>query len=284
MIARLFRIWPALIFTLLVTIFLIGPIFTELSTGNYFSNPGTYTFLIENIKLNTVFVLPGVFNSNPFAGSVNGSLWTIPLEVIAYIILLGLFILGVLKSKILSIVVFLLILLDPFIFDHFIFKSFAGSKDLNLFTPCFAFGCILAVLKEEVRINFWVVSAPWIMFALFLTSAYANYFLFLSFFLSILYLSSFKIMLKIKPKSDFSYGVYLWGFTVQQMMKNLFPKTSTEFNQISSLILSLILGYISWHLIEKKFINFGSRLSRNLQPRYQKFFDRIKLPPVKSGA
>ncbi|EAV1602555.1 hypothetical protein DSO13_24965 [Salmonella enterica] len=60
-----------------------------------------YLYVFNNISMITQYNLPGVFLDNPHPISVNGSLWTIPYEVYAYIILLCLFCIGIYKKPLL---------------------------------------------------------------------------------------------------------------------------------------------------------------------------------------
>ncbi|MEO8137438.1 MAG: acyltransferase family protein, partial [Betaproteobacteria bacterium] len=93
--ARALRILPALWVVILVCVFWVGPMVTTLPLAGYFGERDTWRYLILNALLLTYYKLPGVFQSNPVPG-INGALWTIPLEVVMYIILgalgwLGLF-------------------------------------------------------------------------------------------------------------------------------------------------------------------------------------------------
>ena len=63
--ARALRIVPALWLGLLVTVFIIGPMFTTLSLAEFFSNPATWKYLGLNAMLRPQFLLPGVFEANP---------------------------------------------------------------------------------------------------------------------------------------------------------------------------------------------------------------------------
>ena len=97
-ISRFFRIFPALIFLCLITVFLIGPIVSNLNSSDYFSSELPYRYL-KNIFLKTEYALPGVFTSNNYPNAVNGSLRTLPYEVGCYLFLLGIFCIGVLKNR-----------------------------------------------------------------------------------------------------------------------------------------------------------------------------------------
>ena len=57
---------------------------------------------------------------------------------------------------------------------------------------------------------------------------------------------------------DISYGVYIYGFLVQQCLMNYFGFNVYELT-FYSLIITFTLAYLSWHFVEKpmqKFKNF----------------------------
>ena len=84
---RLGRIFPELFVCLCVTAFIIAPFFTELSLKEYFANPGVINYVLANMRLFIVYALPGIFTTNPYPNAVNGSLWTIPVEIALYILI-----------------------------------------------------------------------------------------------------------------------------------------------------------------------------------------------------
>jgi peptidoglycan/LPS O-acetylase OafA/YrhL len=49
---------------------------------------------------------------------------------------------------------------------------------------------------------------------------------------------------------DISYGVYIYAFPVQQTLVHYLKLNSLEL-MLTSLPISFLLGYISWHWIEK---------------------------------
>ena len=72
-VKRVLRLWPALIVLVLLSAGLLGPLFTDLSLGDYFTDSGTTRYVHTNIGLHTVYNLPGVFEDNP--GECWSSAW-----------------------------------------------------------------------------------------------------------------------------------------------------------------------------------------------------------------
>ena len=83
---RFLRIQPLLIVVCLLSIFIIGPLFSNLNTASYFSNATTYTYLRNIFPATGIqFGLPGVFEHNLKENGVNGSLWTLIIEERLYV-------------------------------------------------------------------------------------------------------------------------------------------------------------------------------------------------------
>jgi peptidoglycan/LPS O-acetylase OafA/YrhL len=261
-IARCFRIWPALIFTVLICAFVLGPMLTNLPLADYFSNPATYQYVYKNLLLKITYALPGVFSANPLKDSVNGSLWSIPHEVAAYLVLLSLYLMRVFNTRTLSILIFLVILVDPLTGNKLLLTWLPQNSEITLLAPCFAFGSLLAIWKEQITIDNRLVVALWILYFIFKASTYNFYFLYAALFISILHLSSLPVLVRHKPKADISYGIYLWGFPVQQIIASYLYAQGVIFNQLSSMLLCIAMGFASWHLIEKNSIAIGAKVGK----------------------
>ncbi|WP_196806563.1 acyltransferase family protein [Methylobacter luteus] len=264
-ISRIFRIWPALFITVFISAFILGPVLTKLPINEYFGSGDAFRYFYKSLILNYQLSLPGVFVDNPWKNSVNGSLWTISYEVSAYLIVLSLFMVGLFKSKILPLILFLVILIDPLLGNKLLFTWLPHKHHINMLAPCFAFGSILAFYKDQISINFFLILGAWLLFYLFRNCGYKFYFLYYAIFVSIIYIASLDFVIKLKPKSDISYGIYLWGFPVQQILASYFHEYGVLFNQVSALCISIILGFISWHLIEKRCISLGAKLGRKFR-------------------
>jgi peptidoglycan/LPS O-acetylase OafA/YrhL len=54
---------------------------------------------------------------------------------------------------------------------------------------------------------------------------------------------------------DLSYGIYIYSFPIQQILMYFFKFNGKQL-LVSSVILSLIFGFFSWHIIEKKAMSY----------------------------
>ena len=86
---RVVRLWPALIVVTVATALLLGPAVTTLAPSAYLSSWHTWTYPLWILLMTPLGgQLPGVFADLPQPHAVNGSLWSLRIEVFAYVLLL----------------------------------------------------------------------------------------------------------------------------------------------------------------------------------------------------
>jgi peptidoglycan/LPS O-acetylase OafA/YrhL len=83
---RALRIMPALAAVVVLCAGVLGPAMTSLPLADYLRHPLTADYL-WNLALAPRFALPGVFDDGRAFTSVNGSLWSLPVEVAMYLLL-----------------------------------------------------------------------------------------------------------------------------------------------------------------------------------------------------
>ena len=269
LLARFFRVWPALIALLLITVFGLGPMYTNLKPAEYFTHRDTYRYLWENLLMIADPTLPGVFVNNPLPNQVNGSIWTLAYEIAAYLGILVLYVLKITRSRLICSVIVLLLLVDPLLSHSLLFPWMPVNPQINYLPPCFALGAWLVLFKDRITIGASVVAGMAILFLFGKSTILGPYLFFLTLFVSILYLSALPFVRKIKIPADLSYGTFLWGFLIQQIMAANFARRGLIFNLGWSLLLALIMGFLSWHLVEKRAIAAGHRYAKIRPPRGQ---------------
>ncbi len=102
---RALRIVPAYAAVVAFAALVLGPLMTELAPGAYFRSPVTWAYFRNLGFVELHYSLPGVFTHNPFPNAVNGSIWTLPIEVSMYIALAALGCMGLMTRPAVSVLV-----------------------------------------------------------------------------------------------------------------------------------------------------------------------------------
>jgi peptidoglycan/LPS O-acetylase OafA/YrhL len=259
-ISRFFRLMPALFFVLLISAFFLGPMVTNFELTNYFSELNYFSYILHNIVFYTDYILPGVFETNVYPHIVNGSLWSLRFEVGCYIVLFFLFRLLGNRNKLYMNIPILIIIIDTFLPTRILFNFLGNNPEKYLLPMFFAYGAFFAINSEKIRINLIVVFFSIVVFYVFRNTNYNEIFLIVAFCNGIIYLSSLKFILKLKPKHDISYGIYLWGFPVQQAVYYYLGHINIGLHCFVALFFSILFGLITFLLIEKRFIKIGKSM------------------------
>jgi len=261
---RALRIFPALIVLLLVCVLLVGPLVTALSTGRYFGDGGTWTYLIRNAALFTTHELPGVFVNLPYPRQVNASLWTLQVEMIAYLAVMAVGLLGGLRGIwFVPLVAAVLIVaphgLVPWTSDLFVLQAFAVGSTLYLWRERVVWHWALAALGLVA----WAIAPEGAQ--LLLAVAVIPYATIL------LAYRGPSGLRRLTSRGDFSYGLYLWAWPVGQVVTLLWGASITPFAVIAlSLPVTYALAVVSWVLIEKPSLALKKRLARrSAEPRLE---------------
>ncbi|HAA04272.1 MAG TPA: hypothetical protein DCE18_12935 [Syntrophobacteraceae bacterium] len=225
--SRFLRIFPALVFVTLTLVFVLGPILTTLPTNEYFKHPWTFSYLRGALSLYEVTrytVLPGVFMDNFFI-QVNGPLWTLQYEWTFYMIILLLGLTNLLRRKGLIIALFLtsLVLTLLNVGDTADTLYWTPVKYLPAFFMYFSFGMLAYLYRDSIPMTLGAFLFVVAMLAVgslkggFSDSVFVFFLGYLVLFVGF----SPKIRLRWLTKSgDYSYGLYIWGWPVQQSVSH----------------------------------------------------------------
>lgn len=253
--SRFLRIFPGLIFVVLLTVFLLGPLVTAESVGDYFSHWETYTYLTTMLIYQYNLNLPGVFHSAP----VNGSLWTLQYEFPFYLVV-GFLGIAKLLRKPVAVFLFLLTFAISFMQDPYENTQLTWIPDLFRF---FAAGMIFYLYRDKIRISH---TFALISFLVVVGTAYYGFFnsLFPIFGSYLVIYFSFVAVSKINrvlEKTDLSYGVYIYAYPIQQTVAEYFQGNphAALINFLISFPITLLFSYLSWHQVEKRALQLKKR-------------------------
>lgn len=276
---RLARIFPGLIVAVGFSVFVLGWVVTTLPSVAYWSAPGTWLNFVNNaLALATVQTLPGVFESNPFARAVNGSLWTIRYELAMYLLLALLAWLVRGQRRAYGAMALALALLwwvarrwhwdaaleaggGP-LAQVFRWQDFCG------FGVPFFMGSAFAA--HAVRVRHWMAAAALLAagVALWVTSDTVRQVAVWGLIaLGTFYLAHVAASAQggaRRGRVDLSYGVYIYAFPVQQAVTqwSLSAGWPLWACMSLSLVLVLVLAWLSWFRVERPCIEWAQRRLR----------------------
>lgn len=278
-IKRCFRIMPGLIVLILITVFIIGPLVTTGSIAEYFASPliGEY---LKNMALRVSFTLPNVFTSNPYPGYVNGSLWSLSVEMVMYAILpLLIFALKKVRKKYIILTGLALFLIglrmiiksSPVLSNMEIYAIGFGSA-INVM-PYFIIGYLFTVPKIKKFLNLQIAMVLFAFFAVVLVPSRITELLA---YIVLPYIV-FSFALTVKPvfmnfgiKNDFSYGLFLYGFLSQQIVIYII---AVRMRAVVPFYVYLLLSFgmamafsvFSWKLVENPMQKLSRRICKKLK-------------------
>ncbi len=252
--ARMLRVFPAAILCSLLTVGGLAWLGT-IPIADYFADPETLQFLIKNSLLwNVEYDLPGVFADNAYVGAVNGSLWTLPIELRAYVFLTLIGVVGLLRFRHginLLVAVFIVLFLVPE------WSSIVSRNEdkwrLYLF---FLSGVAFYVNRRYIPLG---VLPPVILLAVYVGTAALPKVHALIFVVLVSYITLALALTRYYPAldpgkvGDFSYGVYLYAFPVQQALVQLLGPGLTGWSlTLWASLVTLLFAAVSWFLVERR--------------------------------
>ncbi|MFC0284774.1 acyltransferase family protein [Camelimonas abortus] len=263
---RALRIFPGLAALCLLTVLVVGPVFTTLSLSEYFLNVNTWRYF-NNVLLNPVYALPGVFAANVYPNAVNGSLWTLPVEFAMYLLLPLVMLMPARKYMLLVSAIVLsagslwfgrafplqtspvfwgtslvhALEMAPYFFWGAVYRAWAPREALNLQAGFLAMVVLVPFAKGAVGVEFTsLLLVPYLTLAF----GYAQP----------------PAFSWVERLGDPSYGTYLYGFLCQQVVAALSPmRDAPMLNFIFSLVPALVLGMLSWKLVEEPALRLKPR-------------------------
>ena len=239
---RFLRIFPGYWVCLIVCGCVFAPYFAYVEHGTLryalsASQTSPQAYILHNagvLHLNG-FSLPGVLNvhpqsiagllsHNPVRFLINGSLWTLPIEVVCYLAIAVLAFSGVLRRCRIGVLILFAVSWALYIYYCRWPESFRSSFPYRIFhivLPLCGFflaGSVCFLFRETIRCSVWifvacigavVASFPLNLYGVVAPICLSYAFLWLAFSLP---------FSRFDRKGDYSYGIYIYAFPVQQAL------------------------------------------------------------------
>nr|WP_314145615.1 acyltransferase [uncultured Rhodococcus sp.] len=260
---RFLRIYPGFLVCLLVVAFVLAPIAANIQSTAYRVRE-SITYVIRDLPLYTPKIwqrdIGATLTGNPYPDIWNGPLWTLFWEAICYVMI------GVLVSVVsrrfvpyVMVAIFLVATVAqlaavsgvvhwPDRFDAAIplFTAFSAGALMFLFAYRIPVGVIPTVIAVAVLASVILAGAASAL------AAFPVSFL-------LLQLGRHLPLSKVGSVNDISYGIYIYGWPVQQMLIVLLPGLPVAAFALLSLTATTPLAIASWFFVEKNALRFKSR-------------------------
>lgn len=286
-VKRILRIWPPLIAFLLFATLVAGPVLTSLPLRQYFADRETWEYLVGNIALYIQFDLPGVFETMPYPIAVNGSLWTLPIEAAFYIMVpLVLTVFCVKRDRKSAAADFLLaaaavvscaanIAMNAFYPQAMKFFYLTDWVQALRLLPNYLIGMAYTSPRVRRYLNLPLAGALLIASLSFDMGAaamgYIGRYLIYPYFVFSLALAPASSVSRFLDRYEISYGLYLYGFFIQQFLIMFFGKFHLPLNSVVLTLLAFaataVAALVSRRLIEKPAAKLAKRINGRLSPK-----------------
>jgi len=235
-----------------------------MSRREYLVHPQTWNYLL-NILFHPVYFLPEVFAGNPYPYVVNGSLWSLPPQAFAYLLVPLVFLLryrGVRIAAWVLIFAFAQVNHATGMLDGTVVWGSDLSQVINAIAM-FAAGAFLRETKVKLHLLVAAILVALLIFlSLFLPeSRYPLLSVVIPYVTMTVGLRSWPILRGANRLPDISYGVFLLGFPMQQSMIALVPQLNPWLSILIAAVLSTIGGLILERFLERPILARAARRS-----------------------
>lgn len=271
---RVLRIYPGWLAALLFGVFVLAPILRfhhRLNLGSAATYRSFEQLLFHHF---------GSGQNLPDLGTINGSTWTIPFEIMCYVLVVALGLLNMFHKRVLVLLLSAALLVCINLPTQTLYKTFGPTilhlhvpylgdlKCLPLFVVYFLFGTLYFLFRDSIPQSPWLLTASVVLVGLTLghlplapllfviLPTFGFYILFYLAFLPVGNLHNFA------RHGDLSYGVYLYAWPMQRLLiaeqfrgYHLSPLTLF----LAAWVLACGAAALSWRFVEQPFLKLKPR-------------------------
>lgn len=260
--ARVLRIFPAFWICLVVTAVIFAPLSLFLRHEDFPPNfmTGAASYVFKNAALYIFdFGIAGTPAGVPYPGVWDGALWTLMWEFLCYLAVLVLGLVGLLRWRSVTVVLFVLALLGVIVTSYGPVQNYlvVNGSPLGLM---FIAGALMYQFQDRVPVSrtLVVLAAMIVLGSSWLPDYRVVAALPLAYF--VIVLGALGSNPRLTITNDFSYGTYIYGFPVAQLLASVGAVAlGVPLFAILSIVATIPLAAASWFLIEKRALRFKRR-------------------------
>jgi peptidoglycan/LPS O-acetylase OafA/YrhL len=281
-VKRLLRILPGFYVAFLISVLVFGGLGT-VTQAHKFGQWRSYFHSIGIKKTVTQFFTleaprsAKTFSKNPLPNMINEAFWTIQYEFFCYLLVPLLGLVNILKRKWMAVVFFLiayilLVLQITGLIPQNL--GYSGNAEFlypsempRLFSFFFAGTCFY-FFRARIKVNRFLVllAVASVLFGAWWVRAFNMLFPISGTYLLFVFAYSPRIQFHdFAKKGDFSYGLYLYGWPIQQLVMYFFAK-HIDANRLFFIAFPLvfIVAYLSWHFVEVPFLKMKKVMKKKV--------------------
>lgn len=265
---RMIRLIPALALETVLAALILGPLLTALPLAAYFTD-GLLPRYLLNIVGDIQYLLPGLFEHNPWPRTVNAQLWTLPYELMCYTALATLALFGIHRRR--AAFALVVVALNVGFLAHYVVDAASTGWNAQPVAPgpalvlAFLYGITAYLYRDKIPHSPRLGVAAGVLALASLIHPATDY-------LAPALAAYFTVWLGLmRPRpslltehGDYSYGIFLFGFPIQQAMTQLMGPAHHEWywNIATALPLTIVFAIFSWHAVEKPSLALRKPLKR----------------------
>lgn len=267
-VARALRILPGYYIVLAITAFVVAPLSVAIQGGSaarlLFSSAPVEYVLKNSALVQLQLDVGGTPHDIPYPGIWNASLWSLVFEVMCYIAVAGLGLLGLASRRWTAPVILILATIAAIMLPPLTFPGLWTIPQLAVRSAImFSAGALLYQWRDRIPAR-WSLVAVSVVIVLF-SGMLPDYRVLGALPLAYAVVVS-GVLIKNKRMNihtDLSYGVYIYASPTQQLLAvaGLYALNPFVFFGVSA-VATLIPAAFSWFLIEKRVLALKSRLKR----------------------
>jgi len=270
-VKRVLRIYPAFVVCFLACVLLVAPLggadLAAMSVKDW-AKEAVYLLLLKPP------FAPGAFEGLAIP-ALNGSMWTISYEFRCYILAALLGLMGLYRRRSLYLALTVALVAANFLFllpigdtiERVLRPTNAvlgAPQEAIRLTAVFMCGACLKLYPLTYRASYAALAALGLAIALFVPGLASVALMTLGAY--VLFWVAFEVTWKplrtINAKDDISYGLYLWAWPIGTLLVWYWRDMDIFLHGFLTLLGSVTLGYVSWHVLEKRCMALKSRFGK----------------------
>jgi peptidoglycan/LPS O-acetylase OafA/YrhL len=249
---RVLRIVPGFVFSAAVVALVIGPLVTTQPLAEYFRQPATFRYIAGSLRCfcdnwEAPFQWPV---AGTMAKALNGSLWSLSFEVLSYMFLLWLWVLLRNPARVAAALV--AVALATMISKTAAQPVLAIAATL----PYFAAGVSMFVVHRRFGTHkVGAIAAGVLLVAAAVLGVFEYAYIVFGTYLVVFFAGRSNPGSRFARRAgDLSYGVYLFGWPIEQFLQIHIGASSGEVLFVYAIPSTLAIAAISWWVVERPFM------------------------------